>query len=1197
MRLQKIQHHAPNSQGSFARFLWGVGKLIFVLALIAICGWLFLQHKIQNDLKGHVQAKVNSILESTGIVAELGQARFLEGQGIQLNDVRLGLSESDSDFGGFGETPRSNLEIYEAFIHAPASTTELATARLDIQAVEIRRAKLTVVRSADGTWDFLDSIEQLMATSSSDKTIPIALRDCEVLLIDQANSKRPPIKLAGLNVFIQPIEHDGQPLIQINGDFQSAAISKIEFATYFNKASKVWHANLSAAKARLSADLVSFLPEELQAEFHQLETLNGLINFTAQATWHQSLQQAPNFQVNGNIDRLTVDDPRLPFAIENASGVFAVTPNGFEVSQASGRIGEGSFTNCKFSQTGLFERRTWTLSGKLNEFMFQQTPRITKWLTPGSQKFCKEYSPRGTSNIAFTLTHDGQKAGREITADLKDMSFEYIKMPYRVDHCTGRVEIKDDYCGFNVGSTIGQQPCEMKGFVRGIGIGPTYEVNLSVPGTVPIDRKLLDAIEAQPKLAKVIKAFQPTGHVSGIGKIEKRVAGSNSVKSFDIRLKQCSIRHDNFDYPIHNVNGLIQTRDHNFTFANLTGTNGSGKVICNGTWNPTNGLFTRFLCQSISLNDQLRFALKPEIREIWNGFRPRGTLDFMRVDMTLPIGKREIDLVVEAKMEKPTDITQANYVSIHPIWFPYEINHLNGTVNIGRGQIKLTDLKGLHQKTWMVCQGDGRYSDDSWSVKLKDLLVGSLKVDEDLLAAVPKSLAPPLSKLKLEGLLNVKGEFTVAGSKQMQRAAKPPTVQTAGYQLEQTNVQPAGFSDQQSTSLAWDLRLDMNQAKMQIGFPLENVFGMVRLVGEYDGQNATCRGDLDIDSLMLYDLQVTKVRGPIWLDNNRSSAGVFAQPVAAKKTNNLSPIANAIQPRSLTGQLHGGTVHFDAQMNSSTKGDFYVQATLADGNLKTACREFAPTLKHVEGHIFAAVRMNGDMSGTHTHRGDGQIQLRDAKIYELPVFLSLLKVLKIKQADRTALFDSSNIDFKIHGDTFDFNRMEFIGDAISLIGNGKMNLDRDINLNFYSVVGRNRLNIPLISELYKASSQKVLWINVDGKLENPQTHRHVLPQLNESLQQLFQPNTSRNLGSGIIGSRSRQAQNEFTNLSSQWPSANQSAEHQTRRQPTQPGIGWQQNSQSGPASNTPPRAAQIPSGYSYQNPVQRTGYSTQPSFR
>ena len=62
------------------------------------------------------------------------------------------------------------------------------------------------------------------------------------------------------------------------------------------------------------------------------------------------------------------------------------------------------------------------------------------------------------------------------------------------------------------------------------------------------------------------------------------------------------------------------------------------------------------------------------------------------------------------------------------------------------------------------------------------------------------------------------------------------------------------------------------------------------------------------------------------------------------------------------------------------------------------------------------------------------------------------------------------MDFVIQGETIDFKKMEFLGDAISLIGNGKMNIDWDIDLNFYSILGRNRINIPLISELYRAGS-------------------------------------------------------------------------------------------------------------------------------
>ncbi len=217
--------------------------------------------------------------------------------------------------------------------------------------------------------------------------------------------------------------------------------------------------------------------------------------------------------------------------------------------------------------------------------------------------------------------------------------------------------------------------------------------------------------------------------------------------------------------------------------------------------------------------------------------------------------------------------------------------------------------------------------------------------------------------------------------------------------------------------------------------------------------------------------------------------------------------------------MQGGVIRFDAQMSAGPAGEFYLQTTLADGNLREFCREFAPQFSEVSGRSFAAMRLAGNYHGLHSYRGDGTIQLRDAEIYELPIVLSLLKILKARQVTQTA-FDSSNVDFTISGDTIDFDRIELLGDAISLLGNGKMNLDRDIDLNFYSIMGRNRINIPVISDLYRASSQQILWINVDGTLDNPQTHRHVLPQINDTLKQLFEPpdpnSSARNWGRATI---------------------------------------------------------------------------------
>ena len=1091
-------------------------KLIWIAIFVGAIGgggWLLFQQTVHSQLRDRVQAKISEKFEATGLIAHLGQARFLSGKGIQLNNLtlELDLSSIAQHQNGNGrmssDHQKSKVEIYEAFVHAPATITELASTELDINRVELRRVRLTLVRNSDGEWDFANIIDSLrMIRSDCDSPIPISLTDCEIRIIDHASSRSTPITLSNVNVFILPIEHDGKPQFQIRGGFQSPAISQIEFTTYLDQNANSWWTEVVAKDATLSGELVSILPTEIQSEFRDLQAVSARINFLAKATGQMTLDSVPAFEISGDVGELNIDDARLPLPIRRASASFWASNKGFVISKAHGHIGEAEFST-NYWQHGFLERGQWHCDGSVMQFEFDHNPRLTRWLPAYCKKFCNEYSPTGKSNIDFDLTHDGTSfINREVTGTLTDMAFTWIKFPYKVENCIGSVNWLGDVCKFDVRSLTGKQEIEFKGHAKGFGASPTYEIDISVPGALPIDQKMRDAIDAKPKLATVLRAFSPSGHLAGIGKIKKLLPNGPVSKSFAIRLKHCSMQHDKFGYPIHNIVGLVSVENDNYTFSELSGNNSSGKVTCNGTWNPINGLAARFICNSVPLNDQLRFALKPELQEIWKGFRPRGTLDFMRIDMLLPIGK-ELSLVVEAAMNKPKNKTDANYISINPTWFPYAIEYLTGSVKIEAGKITLKNIEAKHRRTWMACQGDGRYDDNSWSVKLKNLIVGSLKVDEDLLDAVPDTLAPPIRQLKFQGLLTVNGEVTVAGRSEppgLRQSTQTATRYSDDFSLNQplTSSIPR---QPPSSSMAWDLRFDMNQAKMHVGVPVENVSGGVKLVGIYDGKNAECRGDLQIDSMTVYDAQITKIRGPIWLDNEHASAGQFARSQTARSSININnDLEGGAELNSVTGQMHQGTINFDAKLSSGSNHEYFVQATLNDGCLATACREFGSSLENVEGHSFAAVRLTGDYSGIHSRRGEGLIQLRDAKIYELPVFLSLLKILNVRQVSRTA-FDSSNIEFTVQGDQIQFSRMEFLGDAISLIGNGTMNLAREIDLNFYSVMGRNRINIPLISDLYRTGIQKILWINVDGSLDNPQTHRHVLSGLNDSLQQLFQP--------------------------------------------------------------------------------------------
>jgi len=197
----------------------------------------------------------------------------------------------------------------------------------------------------------------------------------------------------------------------------------------------------------------------------------------------------------------------------------------------------------------------------------------------------------------------------------------------------------------------------------------------------------------------------------------------------------------------------------------------------------------------------------------------------------------------------------------------------------------------------------------------------------------------------------------------------------------------------------------------------------------------------------------------------------------------------------------------DAQLKFQGENPFFVQAALSNAQLREFAMELAPQFRELSGDIFASLKLTGNTTDYEAMRGTGAIQLRDAEIYELPVMLALLKILRIKEATRTA-FDACIAEFQVFGDELEFQRIELNGDAISLIGNGTINLDWDIDLNFYSVMGRNRWYIPLVTEILKAWAQSILWIEVDGKLDAPQTHTNILPQLNDSLRQLFSGSTS-----------------------------------------------------------------------------------------
>ena len=180
---------------------------------------------------------------------------------------------------------------------------------------------------------------------------------------------------------------------------------------------------------------------------------------------------------------------------------------------------------------------------------------------------------------------------------------------------------------------------------------------------------------------------------------------------------------------------------------------------------------------------------------------------------------------------------------------------------------------------------------------------------------------------------------------------------------------------------------------------------------------------------------------------------------------------------------------------------YSVQAKLNKIDLNRFCVESVPGRQKLKGEVDASFRLNGSSAGLHTLNGDGQVQLTNADIYELPVMVSLLKVLNLKRPDTNA-FTKSDLSFHIDGEHVILKNIEFSGDAISLVGDGEANLNSEINLKLQPIVGRSDMQLPGWKRLIGAASEQIMQIHVTGTLADPKPKREALPTINHALQTL-----------------------------------------------------------------------------------------------
>ncbi|MFM7138598.1 MAG: AsmA-like C-terminal region-containing protein [Planctomycetota bacterium] len=1032
---------------------WALPLSVAAVVVAAALG----SQRIGEEVRRRVEARLRDRFPE--LVVTVRSASLVEGEGILVRGVSLsaGGSGDGSGNGSAGPPTRPMLAIDEVDIACGTTLAELATGEPRITAIRLRRPVVQASRDATGRWN----VAELLAARGAGPGIPVDVEDA-TLAVDDAT--------AGRRFLLRNVS------LELRPEAAPAAVARTVLrgrvaGDLFDHADLEGHLDATGcfaiggriAALDLSPRLRGLLPAAAPLADH-LAGLRGRIDLAWTIAGSLGALEAAAFTVNGSLESGHYEHASLPQAITDIQAMFTADRSGIACERLEGHSGS-TLLRASGRMAG------WSTDADLDLDLEAERLIVGRhwepFLPASLASHWSKLLPAGEVDLRTRIVRRAGVVTPELAVRCRNVSLTYYRFPYRVDRTVGTVTYEAGTVKMHLTGLAGGQPVHVEGTLDAATPG--------VPGRVEvrgeamrIDESLLAALPARQ--AEIVRTLRATGTVDFAFQHDRDPRVERGfVNTLGIRLNRCTMAYAGFPYPLSNVTGSIRMEGRRWTIRDVTGTNDTGVVRCTGSLEPDaaggDELTLHLTGTGVVLEPELRDALPSGMCRIWDDVEPRGTAEFT-ARVRHRVGERRTEVELDATPVGET-------VSIEPAWFPYRLERLRGRLSWREGVLRFEGIRGVHARTTVSAEGRCRFTPDGgWHVSFERLTADRFRADHDVLVALPAGLQEAVAGVRLKGLLSVDGALDIY-------TTAPREVTLAGGRTELVPGPAAA---------AWDMQLDMEQAALDVGVPLEHVHGGIRLRGTSDGGTWRSLGEIAIDSATWRGLQLTGVRGPLVIDPGGARFG------AAAATGDGGP-------RRLSGRVGGGTMQIDGSVAAGDGGRFTVAVALADADLGRLGADLSGGPTSARGRVHGVVEVSGSRAGTHSLTGRGQLRLRDADLYELPVIVALLKILRVKAPDRTA-FESSTVDFRIEGPRAYLDAIELSGDAISLVGAGEVDLDSNIDLTFRPIMGKSETQLPAMKRLLGGASGQFLLVHVDGTLGEPVTSTEAFPTLPAAVQKL-----------------------------------------------------------------------------------------------
>lgn len=647
--------------------------------------------------------------------------------------------------------------------------------------------------------------------------------------------------------------------------------------------------------------------------------------------------------------------------------------------------------------------------------------------------------------------------------EVQDGAVTAEKFPYTVREIVGKLDLKDDILNMTAEGKAGGVPVKAVGLVK--RPGPEADVVVRITAAdVPIDRALLEAFP--PEIRRAIEVLQLQGLANANVRLVRAPGlGQKFEPQVVAFLHDCTLRYQYAPYRINQLNGeMTWMGGDRIEFARLSGVHDGAALSGEALYlrEPAPGrLQLKVHGENATFDRDVEFALPQVLKEVWAELSPRGLFD---IDFN-------VDWVPDRPPEIRVPLLKVSQGEMLLRQFPFPLRNIQAKFKYDAPILEIQSFTAENDETRLSLNGRGDIPGSGpWELNFESLEADDVTFSPAFRRALPQSLKVAVDGLNPTGTYSFYGPVTLVGP-------------------DRTG---------ESVSASWkDAKVVFTGCGLNAGLRVEGIHGQTVISGRTTPLSTEVSGRLELDSVSVMKHQVTEIRGPWEYNNGVFTAGSRAE--VERKADTATTTVSAGE--RLTGKAIGGSLTLNAVADLRGKPVYSVESTLQRGRLEEYARRYLAGRNNLAGEMNGWMRIDGEGVEAEGVRGAGRLQITHASLYELPIFVQIMRIPTFQPIDKTA-FRHADIYFNIANSRFNFAPISLEG-PISMYGQGTVGFDGVMALKFYSRMPRNRLGIPVVREIVEAVSTGWVGVDVRGSVGSPIAETIPAPLLNEAVKDFF----------------------------------------------------------------------------------------------